>query len=52
MNILVLHYIMNANCVRLMYYKRHIYVYVCVYIYKIIKWKMVDSYVTNIKGDT
>ena len=28
------------------------YMCVCIYIYKIIKWKMVDSYVTNIKGDT
>ena len=52
MNILLLHYIANANCVTLMYYKSHIHVYVYIYVYKIIEWKMVDSYVTNIKGDT
>ena len=35
MNILLLSYIMNACCVRLRYYKMHIYIY-------IIEWMMVE----------
>ena len=39
---------MNAYCVRLSFYlKKKSYISP-----KLIKWKMVDYYVTNIKGDT
>ena len=51
MNILVLSYIMNAYCVRLKCFKS-IYIYIYIYMSKIIEWKMVDNYITNIKWDT
>ena len=38
---------MNAYCVRLSFYLKKSYISP-----KLIKWKMVDYYVTNIKGDT